>query len=802
MKRVEMGVGEQVIDWMYTTQLQVDEEWSIRTPTGFTWWADRNAQTIEIVGEETGPDGEIGYLLSVRTEVLRDFELTDTALVELNDGPMRCAVMAGLVHDTDVRTLSLCSLVLVFDDIASWIQILVSAAAVLQIAEARALGPALAQSLDAREAISGHPRSGMRPIPDEMASAAEIFVEAGRDPCRWEEVEFQTTVDGYMMQPPSIGALNCGLGFTVEFPFGDESSLCQVMGDQPHPLYGNGLLLLQRFPFDAGSQADGIKLALSLNASDLTRQATGYGFGSYVYIDKMICFTAFFPNGLHRTGVLANLYFSCADRARAMSMRLLNRRWDADSFSLESRVIGRIMLDDKDTGDHGVPLADAPPAEVREVAPSHRFAIIPAGSADSVDQANDLIHAMGAGSDGEPPAAIRELLDELSDSVAGSFVIARPADRRGVIVATHRPEDGLLRFLLQSTMVRGLAVYDIELFRLYDPRGRVDVDVSLTGDITLPYLTPALLRDLVLRPTWPDPEHPYFIVTRGDEKYVQTYREEDGTYQLEHRDGGPDTHFAIRTPDSGLVADVMWAWTTHDSSWRTAVPWNQLELEDEDEDNGDEASSGPQSQNIHVDPNSDRELAFDDTDGEPFLAYHAGNPDNDKDSEGRLMPIGWVLHVAHDEPFVTGVQEFDSVDEALAEANEYLGIAPPDIENARQVPTFGRGAHLDQGVVTGDPVSGHDHDYSVYAYLSADGFEVTTHDDGHWPVDELHTAHWVEPEHVPDLVLALGGRSGDDPVELLAQQVQNGNISQFGIGNWFSAHGVPYTSGSKNVSNL
>jgi hypothetical protein len=35
-----------------------------------------------------------------------------------------------------------------------------------------------------------------------------------------------------MMQPPSIGATNGGLGFTVEFPFGDESSLCQVMGDQ------------------------------------------------------------------------------------------------------------------------------------------------------------------------------------------------------------------------------------------------------------------------------------------------------------------------------------------------------------------------------------------------------------------------------------------------------------------------------------------------------------------------------------------------------------------------------------------
>jgi hypothetical protein len=64
MKRVAMNVGEQVVDWLYSTQLQVDDEWSIRTPTGFTWWAAENAQTIEIVGEETAPDGETGYLVS------------------------------------------------------------------------------------------------------------------------------------------------------------------------------------------------------------------------------------------------------------------------------------------------------------------------------------------------------------------------------------------------------------------------------------------------------------------------------------------------------------------------------------------------------------------------------------------------------------------------------------------------------------------------------------------------------------------------------------------------------------------
>ena len=51
------NAAEQIIDWLYREQLQVDEQWSVRTERGFTWWAYENAQTIEIVGEETAPDG-------------------------------------------------------------------------------------------------------------------------------------------------------------------------------------------------------------------------------------------------------------------------------------------------------------------------------------------------------------------------------------------------------------------------------------------------------------------------------------------------------------------------------------------------------------------------------------------------------------------------------------------------------------------------------------------------------------------------------------------------------------------------
>ena len=340
-----MNAGEQTIDWLYREQLQVDEQWSIRTPEGFTWWADQNAQTIEILGEEIGPEGETGYVISVRTDLLGELDLSEDALSQINDGPMRFAALAAPVYDRDARTLSLYSLARVHDQNAEWMGAVLGSAAVLQIAEARLLGPALADALGAEAAFSGHPQSGLRPEPDELIYAVNVFLEEGKAPCQWPAAEFADAVNEFMMAPPSIGASSSGQALTVEFPFGKRSSLCQVMGAQAHPLYGNGLFVLQRFPFVAATPAEGVELALTLNGAEFTQNATGYGFGSYVYDSDILCFTAFIPNALHRQVALPNLYFGCAARALAMSVWLLDEQWTEESFSVERSAAGPTMRD-------------------------------------------------------------------------------------------------------------------------------------------------------------------------------------------------------------------------------------------------------------------------------------------------------------------------------------------------------------------------------------------------------------------------------------------------------------------------
>jgi hypothetical protein len=338
-----MTIAEQTINWLFEDQLRVDDEWSIRTAKGFTWWADKHAQTIEVLGEEQGPEGEHAYLISVKTDFLRDLELNDQAALQVNL-LMSFASMCGAVYEADTGNLRLCSLVRVHREISQWMNPLISLAAVLQIAQARIEGPGVAQMLNADEATSGHPTHGIRPEPDEMADTVEALIAPlGQQPCKWPHSEFQDAVDQYMQQPPSLLASNGGLTFTVEFPYGEHSSLCKVTGHDSHPRYGNGLLLLQSFPFTKRTEAEGARLALSLNAEELARKPYGYGFGSYVYRDGMIHFTSFFPNAAYRKGLLPNLYSSSAARALAMSVRLMNQGWDGATFSPRRSAVGRIL---------------------------------------------------------------------------------------------------------------------------------------------------------------------------------------------------------------------------------------------------------------------------------------------------------------------------------------------------------------------------------------------------------------------------------------------------------------------------
>ena len=314
-----MNCGERVIEWLYTKQLQVDEQWSLRRQAGFTWWAYQHAQTIEIAAEETGPDGEIAYLISVRTDVVCNISPGLYQPAEVNE-IAASASMWGPVYQQDDATLQLCSLVRVHPGIAHWMQGLIATAAVLQLDAATSLAEAFAIAARGEVAVSGHPVNGLRSQPDEMAGIVRSMVlPLGNALSGWQADEFEMVCESLMQSPPALFANPGAAGLPVEFPFGEISSLCQMHGDQPHPVLGNGLAIRQSFPVALDDSKAGPALAMMLNRQELLKSISGYGFGSFHFSLGMIQFSSFLPNAVYKPGLLENLYYGCAGRAIELS---------------------------------------------------------------------------------------------------------------------------------------------------------------------------------------------------------------------------------------------------------------------------------------------------------------------------------------------------------------------------------------------------------------------------------------------------------------------------------------------------
>ncbi|MEW1721096.1 hypothetical protein [Streptomyces sp. NPDC093109] len=86
-----------------------------------------------------------------------------------------------------------------------------------------------------------------------------------------------------------------------------------------------------------------------------------------------------------------------------------------------------------------------------------------------------------------------------------------------------------------------------------------------------------LLADMNLR--WR-----FVIVERLDlepagQHYMQVYLNDDLSYQVEYREGGPDRHFQAHVPREHElfslepVADVLQDWAFGRPGWREALPW-------------------------------------------------------------------------------------------------------------------------------------------------------------------------------------------------------------------------------------
>lgn len=315
----EEDAGARVVDRLFA-QLQIDDEWAVRSDRGFTWWAYRLAQHVRADPPIDGGDRQVSTV-RIWTDVIDDVAgETDPAAVV--GAVNQQQTMNALVWDADARRISECCTAVVHDDNESWIVMALTVAALLQNAAAHSRAHALAGVVSGVPAASVHPSRGERPDMDEVLDIPEkVLATEGQAPSVFSGDALAQLAE-LLPRLELLGFADDDT-FTCEVPFtGDrpvavvigsgeppETSLLRVFTDQPHPQLGNGALIVLTPPlsFDPDQVAT---LANELNRGEAREFTDTTLLGAWCpdpTADDRVAHTTFLPNALGDPMLLVNL---------------------------------------------------------------------------------------------------------------------------------------------------------------------------------------------------------------------------------------------------------------------------------------------------------------------------------------------------------------------------------------------------------------------------------------------------------------------------------------------------------------
>lgn len=184
--------------------------------------------------------------------------------------------------------------------------------------------------------------------------------------------------------------------------------------------------------------------------------------------------------------------------------------------------------------------------------------------------------------DAEPDPRLQGFVSELAaasaaDEVNG-WVSVWPLDVgvEGVAIpTTYADVDRNLTTLLKLAAGAGLVLVDPNAETVYPPAPGQPIGVVGGDGTRLGALTRERLESLL---AGLPPEDPWLVLERGPNLYIQTYRQGDGAFLFERRDGSPDRHFRTTLPDRDSVASRIWAWLTGEPDWDVDLDWQHIEI--------------------------------------------------------------------------------------------------------------------------------------------------------------------------------------------------------------------------------
>ena len=318
-------VGLDAVENLYQA-LQIDEEWAVRRPRGFTWWSYRLAQHIDAT--EPWQDDEFQLSrIRIRTEVVNSVDPTRQPEVFLATANAQETMSAVVWNPQDCSINEVCTGI-VHQENVGWLSRTLSVAAVLQNNAAHGRAQALAEVCGGVAAASNHPTSGERPEPDDMLGAALQMAEQARGAGRSFIGPLCSNLSDFLPQYELLGfsdetTFSCEVPFVGHMPIAamvaldlpgksqrPETSLLRIYPDVEHPNYGAGALvtLLPPIIFDPDEIPHVVN---ELNLAEATADIRSSLLGAWCPDPtnkrrNTIAFTAFLPAMLAEPNMLEN----------------------------------------------------------------------------------------------------------------------------------------------------------------------------------------------------------------------------------------------------------------------------------------------------------------------------------------------------------------------------------------------------------------------------------------------------------------------------------------------------------------
>jgi hypothetical protein len=296
-------------------EMNIDDEWSIETDRGFTWWGHQYAQRIW-AEQPIEDNGFHVTKVNAETEFLK-YPTRSTETEALLATEMMKASLSGMIIDSEADKITLRCSSYVHEENHSWLGKIFSLAAIMQVIEAENKGDDLASVLELQTDKSKHPVSGVRNDMDEMLSVVDqAVIPLGREPFHSiGEFEFRRTAD--MLNCPNLLTTADETGLSAYLPFGDDTALLRVEIDQEHPELGNGLLIRLFLPPEKilpVTDIDG-PLVMDLNSIEQKLFPSGHFLGSWCLgpVGKKVqtaVYVTFIPAIVSNPGILFNMCLS------------------------------------------------------------------------------------------------------------------------------------------------------------------------------------------------------------------------------------------------------------------------------------------------------------------------------------------------------------------------------------------------------------------------------------------------------------------------------------------------------------